>query len=319
MQGEIINVPSNNHSTELRIVNDNFDDLFSQFIAFIDATPNTVRTYSTSLRQFFKYLAENSVQSPTAQTVRDYRAYLQASGKKPTTIQNYIVAVKQFFKWTEEAGIYKDIARHIKGAKISHEHKKDYLTSTQARHVLETIDRTSLKGKRDYAILALMLTSALRTIEVTRIDIEDMRTQGDNTVLAIQGKGHNDKDDIVRIPSHVELAIREYLTAKGTTLPQSPMFTSASNHNEGQRMTTRSISRIVKNSFIQAGYDSPRLTAHSTRHTSATLSLLNGATLQETQQLLRHVNVQTTEIYAHNLKASSNKSSQLVDNAIFSD
>lgn len=73
----------------------------------------------------------------------------------------------------------------------------------------------------------------------------------------------------------------------------------------------------MKSSFIAAGYDSPRLTAHSTRHTSATLSLLNGATLQETQQLLRHVNLQTTEIYAHNLNAIKNQSSQKIDDAIF--
>ena len=67
----------------------------------------------------------------------------------------------------------------------------------------------------------------------------------------------------------------------------------------------------------KAGFDSPKLTAHSTRHTTATLSLLNGATLQQTQALLRHKNMQTTEIYAHNIQASKNPASNDVANAIF--
>ncbi|MFM2765152.1 tyrosine-type recombinase/integrase [Limosilactobacillus fermentum] len=183
--------------------------------------------------------------------------------------------------------------------------------------MLETIPQDTLKGKRDYAMLALMLTMGLRTIEVSRANVGDIRTQGDAVVLYVQGKGHVDKDALVRMPNHVETAVRTYLKARKASDPQSPLFASTSHQNAGQRMTTRSISGIVKSSFIAAGYDSPRLTAHSTRHTSATLSLLNGATLQETQQLLRHVNLQTTEIYAHNLNAIKNQSSQKIDDAIF--
>lgn len=295
------------------------EELFQRFVAFIDASPNTVRTYKASLRQWFKYLNEANVINPTPDTVRAYRQHLKDTGKKPTTVQNYIIAVKQFFKWTEAEHLYGNIAKYVKGAKISHEHKKDYLTSSQARKVLTTIDQSTLKGERNYAMLAMMLTMGLRTIEVSRANVDDIRTQGDAVVLYVQGKGHVEKDAPVRMPEHVERAIRAYLKDRGKTQDDAPLFASTSNNNRGKRMTTRSISGIVKQSFINAGYNSPRLTAHSTRHTSATLNLLNGATLQETQQLLRHVNLQTTEIYAHNLNAIKNKSSQRVDNAIFED
>lgn len=313
MKGEIITQSQD----EIVFTQNRQEQLFNRFVAFIDASPNTVRTYKTSLKQWFNYLYHQNVVNPTMDTVRNYRQYLKDTGKKPTTIQNYIIAVKQFFKWTEDEGLYPNIAKHIKGVKISHEHKKDYLTSAQARHVLLTINRDSLKGKRDYAMLALMLTMGLRTVEVSRANVDDIRTQGDAVVLYVQGKGHVEKDAPVRMPGHVESAIREYLKARGAIASGTPLFASTSHNNQGKRMTTRSISGIVKQSFINAGYDSPRLTAHSTRHTSATLNLLNGATLQETQQLLRHVNLQTTEIYAHNLNAIKNKSSQRVDNAIF--
>lgn len=66
-----------------------------------------------------------------------------------------------------------------------------------------------------------------------------------------------------------------------------------------------------------AGYDSNRLTAHSCRHTAATLNLLAGASIQETQQLLRHSNINTTMIYLHNLERIKNNSEQRIDDLIF--
>ena len=166
-------------------------------------------------------------------------------------------------------------------------------------------------------MLVTMLTMGLRTIEITRANIEDIRTKGDATVLYVQGKGHEEKDDLIRMPYHVETAIRDYLSVRNIANPSAPLFISTSNHNHNGRMTTRSIRRIVKTAFISAGFNSPRLTAHSTRHTAATLSLLNGATLQQTQELLRHKNIGTTEIYAHNIDATTNPAATDVEKAIF--
>lgn len=307
-----------NDSTHQLIFQQNhLEDLFKQFIIFIDATPNTVRTYRGSLKQWFLYLRENQIVQPTAETVRQYRDYLKNTGKKATTIKNYIVAVKRFFEWTDEAELYPNIAKFIKSGHLSKSFKKDYLTGSQARQILNHVDRSTLKGKRDYAMLVTMLTMGLRTIEVTRANIEDIRTKGNTTVLFVQGKGHADKDDLIRMPAHVESAIRDYLSVRKANDLSEPLFTSTSNHNVDGRMTTRSIRRIVKTAFVSAGYDSPRLTAHSTRHTAATLSLLNGASLQQTQELLRHRNIGTTEIYAHNIDATTNPAVTDVEEAIF--
>ena len=308
-------IPSNQY--ELDVSQSNIDKLFHRFIVFIDATPNTIRTYKTSLRQWFKYMHEQGISNPDPDDVRNYRTYLKEAGKKPTTVQNYIIAVKRFFQWTEAEGLYPNVAKYVKGAKLSKSFKKDYLTSKQAKKVLTSIDRSTLIGKRNYAMLILMLTMGLRTIEVSRANIEDIRTSGDATVLYVQGKGHTEKDAMVRMPSVVEDAIREYLAVRKASNLKEPLFTSTSNNNKGKRLTTRTIRGTVKRCFINAGFNSPKLTAHSTRHTTATLSLLNGATLQETQALLRHKQMQTTEIYAHNIEASKNPASNDVANAIF--
>ena len=311
------NFQRNTSNKQLIFQQNNLEDLFQQFIIFIDATPNTVRTYRGSLKQWFLYLRQNQIGHPDSETVRQYRQELQNSGKKPTTVKNYIIAVKRFFEWTEEAGFYPNIAKYIKSGHLSKNFKKDYLTSSQAKKILDEIDRSTLKGKRDYAMLVTMLTMGLRTIEITRANIEDIRTKGDATVLYVQGKGHEEKDDLIRMPYHVETAIRDYLSVINIANSSAPLFVSTSNHNHNGRMTTRSIRRIVKTAFISAGFNSPRLTAHSTRHTAATLSLLNGATLQQTQELLRHKNISTTEIYAHNIDATTNPAATDVEKAIF--
>jgi putative integrase len=291
-------------------------DLFTNFIEYLDASPKTVETYTRAIRQFFKYVQEKGISQPTREDIIAYREHLKGS-HKPTTVQNYIVAVRLFFQWTEQKGLYPNVAEHIKGAKLDKNHKKDYLTSRQVKKVLEIAKEESLQGLRDYAILALMFTGGLRTIEVSRANIEDLRIAGDSEVLYLQGKGHEEKTDYIKLIPKVEDAIRVYLKARGTLDPTEPLFTSTSNNSRGDRISTRTISGIVKNALKNAGYDSDKLTAHSTRHTAVTLALMGGQKLEEVQQFARHKNLATTLIYAHNLDRAKNNCEATIAKAIF--
>lgn len=293
------------------------EELYLRFVSYIDAKEKTVQTYTRALRQMFRYFAENGITRPQREDVISYRESLKASGHKPTTIQNYITATRLFFAWTGQERIYPNIAAHIKGAKLDKEHKKDYLTSRQVKTILSDIDRSTPQGVRDYAIIALMTTGGLRTVEVIRADVADLRALGDDTVLYIQGKGRDEKTEYIKLSAPVEAAIREYLKLRGETTPDAPLFASMSNNSKGGRMTTRSISRIAKDSMIKAGYNSERLTAHSFRHTAVTLSLLAGKDLAEVQQFARHANIATTQIYNHALDRAKNGCSEAIAKAIF--
>lgn len=291
-------------------------ELFSRWTSYIDASPKTIDTYSKAIKQFFIYLQENGIRQPQREDIVAYREYLKED-HKPTTVQSYLAAVKLFFKWTEQEGFYPNIADRVKGAKIDTEHKKDYLTTKQVNKLLGAIDRSTLKGKRDYAMLSVMVTTGLRTISIINANIEDIRTAGDATALFYKGKGHEEKATYVKLAEPVEDAIRDYLTARGTTDGTEPLFSSVANRNSGGRMTTRSISRVAKNSLIDVDLISDRLTAHSFRHTAATLNLLNGGTVEETQQLLDHANINTTLIYSHALERAKNNSEKRIAKAIF--
>jgi integrase/recombinase XerC len=293
------------------------EEAYLRFVSFIDAAPKTVQTYTRDLRQMFRYFAENGIRNPQREDIISYRESLKAAGKKPTTVQNYITAARLFFQWTEQERLYPNVAAHVKGAKLDREHKKDYLTSAQCKTVLSGIDRSSLIGLRDYAVVALVITGALRTIEVSRADIGDLRTAGDNTVLYVQGKGREEKTEYVKVSPEVEKAIRAYLKARGETDPSAPLFASDSNNSKGGRLSTRSISGMCKAAMVNAGYNSSRLTAHSMRHTGVTLALLNGNSLEEAQQYARHANIATTMIYNHALDKAKNGCAEAVSAAIF--
>lgn len=291
-------------------------DLFAQFTDYLDASPKTIETYSRALRQLSNYFTLNGITTPTRADILSFRDELKTSGHKPTTVQNYIMAARLFFQWTATQGIYPNIADHIKGAKVSKDHKRDYLTSAQVKQVLASFERDSVQGARDYALLALMITGGLRTIEAARANIGDLGTIGDETALYIQGKGRDEKTEYIKVTPQVERALRAYLMLRGATGEALPLFASTSNNNPGERMTTRSISRIVKTRMQLAGFNSDRLTAHSLRHTAVTLSLLAGKDITEAQQFARHANISTTMIYNHALDKSKNSCSEAITRAI---
>lgn len=292
-------------------------DTFERFISYLDASPKTIETYTKALRQFFNYIGLHGIRKPQREDVLAFRDDLKASGLKPTTVQNYITATRIFFKWTAQEGLYPNIAEHVKGAKLDKNHKKDYLTSRQAKEVLAGVQTDSEEGLRNYAILSLMVTGGLRTIEVSRADVEDLRTVGESTVLYIQGKGREEKTEYIKISAPVEKAIRSYLKARENVEEGQPLFTSTSNNSKGKRITTRTVSGLVKTALRNAGYDSTRLTAHSLRHTAITLALLAGREITEVQQFARHANLNTTMIYNHALDQAKNGCSDAISSAIF--
>ena len=280
---------------------------YARFIAYLDAKESTVETYSKAMRPFFSYMADNGITRPTRETILAYRDSLKAR-LKPSTVQTYIITLRLFFAWAAQEGLYPNIAEHIKGAKLDRQHKKDALTSSQAKAILTGINRDTLQGKRDFAIMALMTSCGLRCIEVARAKIEDLRIAGDSAALYIQGKGRDEKTEYVKLAEPVEAAIRDYLKARGKAEGKEALFTSTSNNNAGQALSTRSISGIVKEAMRAAGLDSERLTAHSLRHTAATLNLLPGGSLQETQQQLRQTNIGPPRINANNLERAPKNS-----------
>lgn len=283
-----------------------FDSLLVDFTAYADISRASMKSYIVGIKRFIAYLHDNGITAPVRQNVIDFRNHLLKSAR-PNTVQLYITSVKIFFKFLAQFSLYDNIADGIKGAKIDSGFKKDYLSADQARLLLE-----STQNRRDKAMIALMLSSGLRTVEIARANIGDLRVHGGKTVLYVQGKGKTSKSDFVPVSSKVEKLIRDYLADRGNVTIDDPLFCSDAHRNGGKSLTAMSVSRIVKIALRRAGLKTDRLTAHSLRHTSATLALQAGADFRKVSMLLRHANLKTTLIYSHDLDQASNNSADMV-------
>lgn len=287
---------------ELKVRNEVFSsELFNRFEKFLDVSPLTLRAYKTGLKRFAEFLAVKEIKTPCRDDVLAFKSALLEHGLKASTVSSYLSKVKKFFSWTEAEGFYRNIANGVKAPKISKKHKRDCFSSEQLKEILNGFNRNTIEGSRNFAMFSLMACCGLRTIEIARAKIEDLRSECGVNVLYIQGKNRTEKADFVKIPEEVRKAIQEYILLRGKAEATEALFASISDRNFGEGLTTRSISRICKLAMLNSGFNSSRLTAHSLRHTAVTLALLNGETLQNVQAFARHSNINTTLIYAHNI------------------
>lgn len=289
--------------------------LIDAFVESLDIKPRSRETYRKGAQRFVSWLEERNITEPTRADVLAYKADLMQQ-YTACTVSTYMTAVRSFFTYLEAEKKTPNIAAGIKGAKSSRGFRKDALSADQAKDILIHIDRSTIEGLRDFALVNLLLRTGLRTVEAARANIEDIRREAGQPVLYIQGKGRDAKDAFVVLTELTLAPLKAYLKARGKTPEGAPLFASLSDRNQGGRLTTRSISRIAKEAMRAAGIDDDRLTAHSLRHTAVTLSLLGGASLQEAQTLARHANVNTTLVYAHNINRLSRAPERYIDSML---
>lgn len=300
-------------------------DLIDRFTDYCSVKETTLQGYTVCIRHFCEWLKDNGITQPKREHIKAYKKHLETyispkTGKHYSagTQAQYLRACKHLFKWLAAEGLYFNVADNIKGAKVrTTATKKEAFAAEDIRRILDTIDTSTTQGKRNYAIILLAVTAGLRIIEIQRANIEDIKTIAGQQVLFIQGKGHDEKDDYKKLVPQVQEAIKEYLKDRPQAKKTDPLFTGTSNRAKDQRITEPGISRIIKQVLINAGYDTDTLTAHSLRHTSVTLLLKAGATLQEAQQHARHADPGTTTIYSHAINKERDQSEQRVYNQIF--
>lgn len=291
-----------------------FQQLAHKFLLSSEFKSTTVRTYRTALSSFFSWMSSSGINTPMREDIIAWKESIKRNGSLGTA-QTYLAAVKLFFKWMSQQGIYPDVASSVKGVRVGRFPKKDFLEPEQVLAVLNKAKDGNC-ALRDYAMVFLMVTCGLRVSEVAKADVGDLRYVGGNPVLYVYGKGRDGKTDSVNVPKKVADTIYKYLATRGTLEGNSPLFASVSKNNSNGRLTSRSISRIVKMLFRMSGFDSDRITAHSLRHTAVTISLEAGMSLQQVQQFARHSLIVTTQIYAHNLDRLHNPCSNKIANLL---
>jgi len=291
----------------------NISALIDSFLGAQDVREISKTLYRKGLERFLGWLSFNQIERPDRNDVLRFRDSLTSAGLAANSVNAYLSGVRKFFAWLESMRKYPNIARDVKGAKQSRAYLRQALTLAQVKSTLSQLDTLTIQGKRDFAIINLMTRTGLRTIEVVRANIEDLKQESGESLLYIQGKGRDSKDEFVLLTPGALNPLMEYLKTRGRANPQDPLFVSLSDRNSGQRLSTKTLRQIVKANFRKINLDSRKLSAHSLRHTFATQALRSGAPLIQVQSALRHKSIETTQLYCHNIDRIDRAAERYID------
>lgn len=291
----------------------NVNAILEPFSSSLDVSDDTKYCYVSSVKYFLNWLVKNNIERVNRQVVLDYKRYLKNTYTSASTINQYLCGVRVLFQYLETMGI-PNVMSTIKSVKQNRNHKKLPLTKQQALQIQNNIDRSTLKGKRDYAIYQLCLRNGLREVELMRANIEDLDVRDNEHILYIQGKFQNEKNTFIVLCSTVMSAINDYLVARGAYKVSDPLFIGLATNKPNTRLTTRSIRRILTKLLVDNDCKNTRVTPHSLRHTSiSSLTRASGNDVLQAQIFARHSDINTTTIYIHEDQRITNAPEKILE------
>ncbi|MBL8238139.1 MAG: site-specific integrase [Bryobacterales bacterium] len=164
---------------------------------------------------------------------------------------------------------------------------------SQVELVLASIDRKTVMGRRDYAILLILARLGLRSSEIKTLTLEDLDWQ--QGFITVRGKAGRYSQ--LPLPVDVGEAIADYLRHGRPTVSSRCLFVRLRAPLGGFKGQC-GVGSVVRHALERAGIDAARKGAHQFRHALASQMLRQGASLSEIGELLRHRSPQTTAIYA---------------------
>jgi len=299
-------------------------ELKTQFLEYLEIekgrTIRTVENYDHYLSVFLEQTKITDPKNITDSKVRDFRIWLnrQSTGNnrktgdtiKKKTQNYYLIALRTFLKFLIRRNIASLPADNIELAKIG-ERQIDIISQEELKRLLATPNKEKNleRRARDKAILEMLFSTGLRVSELCSLQ-NDLDLHLDE--FSIRGKGG--KVRVVFLSDEAKKAVKDYLALRKdmsdalfVQISKKPDLGSDSKKqkslspalgNSVERLTRRSIERIVKRYAIIAGI-SKKVTPHVIRHVFATDLLSNGADLRSVQAMLGHANIGTTQIYTH--------------------
>jgi integrase/recombinase XerC len=246
--------------------------------------------------------------------VSRYKGELIQNNLKSATINRRLAAIKSLVSFSYNCGHCDFMLESVKGEKISSYRDTSGVDSETFKQVLSAIDRGSLKGVRDYALLLLLWSNALRRSEVSKANIGDFDQK--SKTLSIFGKGRGNNSEIVSLGTGTVTAIESWLSARGEHDPDKSLFVSVNlGYREG-RLSTQAIYNIVSTRCQSAGI-SKVMSPHRIRHSSITAALeATGGDVRRVQKLSRHSSLNTLLIYDDNRKNYQGEVTDLLDSLV---
>ena len=256
-------------------------------------SPHSKRNYAQALDNLFAFCASRPL---SRELLLEWRAGMESLS--PSTINVRLSAVRKMVGEARRAGMIgqEEAASLIDIPNISQKGTRlgNWLTREQAKELLAAPDRSTLKGKRDYVILALLVGCALRRNELAELDVETIQQREGRWVLAdLEGKGRRIRT--VAIPIWVKQGINAWMTAASIEDGRLLRSVSKSGNINRDTLSDWAVWSVVEQSSKQIGIE--HFSAHDLRRTCAKLCRKSGGDLEQIKFLLGHSSIQTTERY----------------------
>ena len=270
----------------------------------------TAATYRRGLKKFTTWGAADPERA-SDHAIKEWIADLRERKTSQNAISVWFAGVRAFFQWAiSEHHVTADPTQGVKRGKrkgTAQAHKREMLTDDEMIRVLN-----SHLSTRNRAMIFLLAYTGARGVELHRANIEDLRTDGGELVLHVQGKGRNEADEKI-ILAHPDAKNAVYNLLSERKTDRGPLFVSEGNRTAGGRLGPRAMRRIVREVLDDAGITSRNKTTHSFRHSAITNAIRNGASLLDAQAMARHSSANTTGIYYHNLDRMTNAAEKRID------
>ena len=261
---------------------------------------NTQESYLRDLREFSSFVDEKaSVEAIDVSQVRAY-VYALSEKNKSSSIARKLSALRTFFRFlVREKVITQDPLTGISMPKQS-KYMPVFLTVDEVFSLMESPAEQDSFAARDRAILEMLYSTGMRVAELVALNIN--RLDFDEGMVRVTGKGNRER--LVPIGNPALAALQQYFPQRDQLIRsrikrgKAPEKDAVYLNSRGDRLTTRSVERLVKMYAQRAGI-ATRVTPHALRHSFATHLLEMGADLRSVQELLGHVSLSTTQKYTH--------------------
>ena len=257
------------------------------------------RAYERGLDRFLRWFEiERPVARFSKATVQQYRVSLLESGLSPSSINLQMTAIRRLAVEAADNGLLapelaSGIGR-VKNVKREGSRTGNWLSTAQAEMLINSPDASKLKGKRDRALLALLIGTGLRREEAASLTLEHIQ-QRDGRWVIVDMRGKGGRVRSVPVPSFAKASVDVWAAAAGFTSGAVFRAVNKGDRVSGDGMTAQAVFDAVKKYAVAANMKN--IAPHDLRRSFAKMAHRGKAPLEQIQLSLGHSSIQTTERY----------------------
>jgi len=262
------------------------------------ASEHSRRSYKHAIDRFILWYCSEPRLTFNRSVVVTYRSCLEHLSLSAATINLHLSAIRRLADESAESGwLSPELAigiRRVKGVKRLGRKVGNWLSGNQAQDLVRAASKNNLQGRRDTAILGLLLGCGLRRSEVVGLNLDQLQMREGRWIIAnLVGKGGRIRT--VPLPAWCKELVDTWLRHSGVSDGRIFRRVLKGGRIKGTAVTDNVVWYAVKRCARDAGIN--KLAPHDLRRTCARLCHGYGGELEQIQFLLGHASVQTTERY----------------------